>query len=89
MFGGGAIGSTNGKTMVPSEMERKPDTGNGGGQDIIYSRRSDLIHPLGFSFESASVAGQSATLAELATATNWNRIWDRKHIPMAFLQVND
>lgn len=89
LFGMGALGSANGKTETPSEMERAPAAGNGGGQNTIFSRRSDLIHPLGFSFDSVAVAGQSATIAELATATNWNRVWDRKHIPMAFLQVND
>lgn len=89
LFGMGALGMANGKVMVPSEMDRIPGAGNGGGQDVIHSRRSDLIHPLGFSFTSASVAGQSATVAELATAANWDRVWDRKHIPMAFLQVND
>lgn len=89
MFGAGTFGSANGRVMVPSEMDRIPGAGDGGGQDVIHSRRSDLIHPFGFSFTSAAVAGQSATLAELATATNWNRVWDRKHIPLAFIQVND
>lgn len=89
LFGMGAWGWANGKVMVPSEMDRIPGAGNGGGQDVIHSRRSDLIHPMGFSFTSASVVGQSATLAELQTAANWNRVWARKHIPMAFIQVND
>lgn len=89
LFGGGVLGAANGDVATPSELARKADSGNGGGQDIIHSRRNRLIHPMGFSFTSTSVAGQSATLAELATATNWDRVWDRKHIPMAFLQVND
>lgn len=89
LFGAGAVGMANGKVMTPSELKRDPDAGNGGGQDTMFSRRSDLIHPLGFSFNSSSVAGQSATLAELATAGNWDRSWDRKHVPVAYLQVND
>lgn len=89
MFGAGAIGMAEGAVQTPSEMIRKPDAGNGGGEERLYSRRSDLIHPFGFDFTSASVAGQSATLAELATAANWNRIWDRKQIPLSFIQVND
>lgn len=88
-FGAGVLGAASGKVMMPSEMKRDPDAGNGGGQDTLHSRRSDLIHPLGFSFTSSSVAGQSATLAELENAANWDRVWDRKHIPMAFIQVND
>lgn len=89
LFGGGAVAMAEGAVQTPSEIDRIASSGNGGGQDVIYSRRSDLIHPLGFSFESASVAGQSATVAELKTASNWNRVWDRKSIPMAFIQVND
>ena len=88
LFGAGAFVMGEGRVMVPSEMERAPATGNGGGQDIIYSRRSDIIHPLGFTFTSASVAGQSATQAELATAANWTRVWERKNVPIAFLQTN-
>lgn len=89
LFGGGVFGSANGAVATPSEMKRDPDAGNGGGQDTIFSRRSDLIHPMGFSFTSSNVAGQSASLAELNDAANWDRVWDRKHIPMAFLQVNE
>lgn len=89
LFGRGQWGWANGRVETPSERLRKPDAGNGGGEERIYSRRSDLIHPFGFSFTSNSVAGQSATLTELATAANWDRVHDRKHIPLAFLQVND
>lgn len=73
---------------MASEIDRKPETGNGGGQEIIYSRRQDIIHPVGFQFTSSSVAGESSTLAELATAGNWDRTYERKNVPLAFLQVN-
>lgn len=89
MFGAGVFGMADGKVQTPSELDRKPDAGNGGGQEIIYSRRNRLLHPLGFSFTSTSVAGQSATYDELEDATNWTRVWERKHIPLAFIQVND
>lgn len=88
LFGAGAWIWGNGRLKTPSEMDRKPENGNGGGEELIYSRRSDIIHPLGFSFTSASVAGQSATLAELANAANWDRVWERKNVPLAFLQTN-
>lgn len=88
LFGAGAWVWGNGRVQTPSEMDRDPDAGNGGGQETLYSRRADIIHPLGFSFESASVAGQSATLAELALGANWDRVWERKNVPLAFLQTN-
>ena len=71
-----------------SELDRDPSSGNGGGQTLIYSRRSDIFHPLGFQFLSGSVAGQSATQAELALAANWDRVWERKNTGIAFLQTN-
>lgn len=89
LFGQGAIGLASGRVDRPSELFRVPGAGNGGGQDLIFSRRNDLITVYGFDFTSASVAGQSATYAELLLAANHKRIWNRKNIPIAFLQVND
>lgn len=88
LFGGAIFGEAKGKVLVPSEMKRDPDAGNGGGQDTIFSRVHEFLHPMGFDFTSASVAGQSATYAELATAANWDRKVNRKLIPMAFLKTN-
>lgn len=88
LFGGAIFGLANGKVMKPSEMDRVPAAGNGGGQDIIHSRTHNFIHPMGFDFTSASVAGQSANYAELAVAVNWDRKVDRKLIPLAFLVTN-
>jgi hypothetical protein len=88
LFGGAVFGSASGKVLVPSEMKRDPDAGNGGGQDTIFSRDHSFLHPHGWDFTSASVAGQSATRAELATAANWDRKVDRKLVPIAFLVTN-
>ena len=88
LFGAGAFRLGEGRVLVPSEMERNPDAGNGGGQWLLYSRRADIIHPLGFKFTSTSVAGQSATQAELAAAANWDRVYQRKSVPLAVLRSN-
>lgn len=83
------IGLASGNVDKPFEMYRDEKTGNGAGEDFFASRRSDAIHPWGFSFLSASVAGASATYAELALTANWNRIWPRKNINIAYLRVNN
>lgn len=88
LFGGSVFGSADVPVQTPSEMKRDPDAGNGGGQDTIFSRVNNICHPMGFSFLSASVAGKSATYAELAMAANWNRVVARKLVPMAFLVTN-
>lgn len=88
LYGSGAFLGGFGRVKTPSEMDRKPENGNGGGEEILYSRRADILHPVGYQFTSASVAGQSATQAELALAANWTRAYERKNIPMAFLVTN-
>lgn len=85
LFGGACFGYGNGSPSVPVEVDRKPEQGMGGGIEILWERKTWLLHPFGFSFTSASVAGQSATLDELATAANWSRVVPRKNVPMAFL----
>jgi len=87
-FGAGQIALGEGRVQNASELDRDPSSGNGGGQSILYSRRSDIIHPAGFTFESAAVAGQSATQAELAQAVNWDRVFERKNIALAILRSN-
>jgi hypothetical protein len=88
LFGAGEFVLGEGMPVVPSEVKRNPDAGNGGGEWQLYSRRSDIIHPLGFKFTSAAVAGQSATQAELATAANWDRVYSRKNVSLAVLKSN-
>lgn len=88
LFGQGAVGFADGEpaTGFGLEVFRTPNAGNGGGLSTLYSRRDSIIHPLGFSFTSASVAGQSPVGAELATAANWTRTAVyRKSVPLAFL----
>ncbi len=88
LYARGAFDHGSGKIMNASELERQPATGNGGGQDIIYSRRSDIIHPYGYQFDATAPAGQSADLSELA-ADNWTRVVDRKNVQVACLIHNN
>lgn len=90
LFAPGAVGTANGRVMVPSEMLRVPAAGDGGGQDIIFSRVSNVWHPYGFSFLSTTITSSLyATYAQLKLAGNWNRVHSRKNIPIAFLKTND
>lgn len=92
IFGQGAIGYGEGSPTVPVEYDRSPERGNGGGVEVLWSRKTWLLHPLGYSFTSAVITGngsetiaRSASWQDLANATNWNRVVDRKHVPIAFL----
>ena len=90
LFGQGAIGYGRGTPKVPAEVERYADRANGGGVEVLWSRKTWLIHPGGFDFLSATITapGLSPTWANLQLATNWARVLDRKKIPMAFYVTN-
>lgn len=88
LFGQGAVGFASGEpsTGFGTETWRYPDQGMGGGSSVLWSRRNSIIHPLGFSFSGASVAGASPSSAELALAANWTRVaFQRKTVPLCFL----
>lgn len=88
LFGPGAVGYgvTAPRIAEGTEVENKPSAGNGGGQQILHSRVNLAIHPAGFQWLEGSVAAESPTMAELALAANWNRVFERKAIPLAFLK---
>lgn len=89
LFGAGAFGMGEGTPPNPIEVDRKPEQGNGGGVELLYSRKTVLCHPFGFKFESAVVTGETPSLAELRNAANWTRVFDdRKNVPLAFLVTN-
>ena len=88
LFGAGAFGYGEGSPAVPVEVDSNPEQGNGAGIETLWERKTWLLHPFGFQFTSTTVAGDSPTLAELALAANWDRVVDRKNIPLAFLVTN-
>lgn len=57
----------------PVETHRQPKQAHGGGVTELVARRQFILHPRGFRWLHASVAGVFPTDAELATAANWDR----------------
>ncbi|KIN72786.1 major capsid protein [Sulfitobacter guttiformis] len=88
LFGAGAVGwgMTAPRIAEGTEIESKPSAGNGGGQQVLHSRVNLAMHPAGFAWQESSVVGDSATIAELGEATNWNRVVERRAVPLAFLK---
>lgn len=88
LFGPGAVGFgiTPPRTGYGTELYRYPSAGNGGGQSVLHTRFNLAMHPLGFAFTGATVAGESPSIAELALPANWTRaVSQRKSVPLAFL----
>lgn len=92
IFGPGAIGYAEEQDEDDMEYDREPARGNGGGAETLWTRRNFVLHPLGYSFLSATITGTpgttrpvSANWADLALATNWERKFNRKQVPLAFV----
>lgn len=75
LFGPGAIGLGNGGAPVPTETDRDSLAGD----DILINRQHFILHPRGVKFVGSPV-GAAATNAELATGTNWSRVYDAKNV---------
>lgn len=56
---------------------------------VLINRRRYLLHPRGVKFNSASVAGDSPTNAELETAANWTRVWEAKNVRLVAVTHNN
>ncbi len=87
IFGAGAFGYGDGMPDVPVEVEREATQGEGGGVETLWTRKTWLLHPFGFQ-STGSPAGNSQTLAELATAGAWDRVVERKNVPLCYLLTN-
>lgn len=77
LFGKGAIGLGNGNAEVPTETDRDSLAGD----DILINRKHFVLHPRGIKW-TGTAAGASPTNAELATGTNWSRVYEDKAIRM-------
>lgn len=84
LFANGAFGYGEGAAPVPSETDRD----SAAGIDYLITRRHYLLHPRGVKFNAASVAGSFPTRAELESAANWTRVYDRKHVRIASIVTN-
>ncbi|WP_438455315.1 major capsid protein [Vreelandella venusta] len=82
-FGSGAFGYGVGTPHMPEELDRNAAGGNGGGAEVLWERKTYLIHPAGFSWAGSEDPNASPTPTAMATGTNWTRVFDRKQVPFA------
>lgn len=87
IFGEGAFGYGDGAPLVPVEVERQEAQGNGAGVETLWTRKTWLLHPFGFQ-ATGTPASVSFSNSELALATSWARVVERKNVPMSFLVTN-
>ena len=78
IFGAGVVGYAE-ATVGDADLETDRDIL--AGEDVMAMRRRFILHPVGCKWKG-SAAGAFPTRAELATGTNWERVFDVKAIPM-------
>lgn len=83
LFGAGAFGYAEGQPKVPVETDRDSLAGS----DVLISRRHFILHPRGVKWTGATISSATAdltagrpNLTDLATGTNWTRVYDAKKI---------
>lgn len=89
LFGAASFAHGLGAPKTPTEVEREASQGNGEGIETLWNRRHEIIHPRGFAITGTPASSVvTPSYSQLATATTWNRVFDRKLIPLAFIQTN-
>lgn len=93
LFGRGASQLGVGSAKVPTEVERKPGAGNGGGQEILHSRQELSIHPVGHAYTGTAAdggPGNSTASNDLQNAASWDRRYpERKMVKFARLVTRE
>jgi hypothetical protein len=92
-----ARGATQMAMVAPphaTETERKPGAGNGGGQDVLYSRVQWCLHPVGHAWVGTADEGGPANTgtsnSDLDEAASWDRRYpERKQIKFARLVTRE
>ena len=94
LFGPGAFG----KGSAPLQSEPlQGGTGTEGveiarvpldSDTVLINRRRYILHPRGVRFNSAAVAGDSPTNAELENGANWTRVFENKNVRIVAIDHN-
>jgi len=85
--GAGALRYGEASAKVPVATQREELEADGGGVEYFVSRRDFVIHPLGFKYVG-SLPANGPTNVQLATASNWERVFERKNIPLVGIKTN-
>lgn len=93
LFGRGAVRWGAGSPQTPTEVDRKPAAGNGGGQDVLHNRVEWVIAPAGFAYIGIPPKGgpsNANTANNLANAGSWSRVFtQRKQVAIARLVTRE
>lgn len=83
LFARGSIGRGEGTpvSLTPTETDRDSLAG----EDFLINRRALVLHPMGIKWKG-NPAGVTPSNAELATGTNWERVYEDKNIGLVAIK---
>lgn len=84
----GAFGYGDAPAKRPVATEFDELAANGAGIETLVERKQWLVHPEGYRWNEATVAGDSPSVAEVALPANWTRVFERENVGIAFLVTN-
>lgn len=84
----GAFGYGDAPAKRPVATEYDELAGDGSGIETLVERKQWLIHPEGYKWNEATVAGGSPTVVECALPANWTRVFERENVSIAFIVTN-
>jgi len=89
LFGEAAVGLGIGAPDTPTEVVREAAAGQGGGAEVLHSRMTMCLHPVGHRYIGAAANGgpsNADTRNNLANSDSWQRAYpERKQIKIARL----
>ena len=83
LFAKGSIGRGEGTPVSLTSTETDRDSL--AGEDILVNRRAFVIHPMGIKWVG-NPSGVTPSNSELATGTNWVRVYESKNIGLVALK---
>jgi hypothetical protein len=84
----GVFGYGDAPAQRPVATEFDELAANGAGIETLIERKQWLIHPEGYAWTETTVVDESPTVAEVALPANWNRVFERENVGIAFLITN-
>jgi hypothetical protein len=85
----GSLGYGEGTAQRALEVARRANGGNGGGADILHSRFSRVIHPLGMDYTGGIPTTQAQVKSYLETGSNWELVAPTAQLGFRFITFND
>jgi hypothetical protein len=74
--------------LLTTEIERRANAANGGGADILHSRRSFVVHPQGFSYKGNIPTKGTNVFTNLEAKASWELEVPIEQVGFRFMKFN-